>query len=195
MDAGGVYNRVRRPTVRGTLEGHAGETDLVSRGDAGTTLPARLPAWLLWVKVLPVKAAAAFTQQIWCARGLPGGPGDKVRAAGGKGYFCGGSLGRRERGGRGGQAGGGHGSRAEATSLWPSGRWGDTEAVGLVSQGPSLLKEPAVMSTVSYTLHEDGQCFYFACNTGDGFRLCVTGAPTMNTSMKTPPCPPVPTRC
>lgn len=122
MDAGGVYNSVRRPTVRGTLEGHAGEMELVSRGDAGTTLTSHLPAWLLGVKVLPVKVAAAFTQQIRCSRHLPGAPGDKVRAAGGEGYFCDSSLDRRERGGRGGQAGGGCNSQAEVTSLGPSGQ-------------------------------------------------------------------------
>lgn len=113
MDTSGAYNGVRRLTVRGTLVGHAGEMDSISRGDAGTTLTSRLPAWLLRVKVLPEKVAAAFTQQIWCARRLPGAPGDKVRAAGGERYFCGSSLDRRERGGRGGQPGRGCDSQGD----------------------------------------------------------------------------------
>lgn len=79
--------------------------DSVGSSDAGTTLTFHLAAWLLGVKVLPAKVAAGFTPQTWCACCLPGAPGDKVRDAGGEGYFCGSSVGRREREGMGGQAG------------------------------------------------------------------------------------------
>lgn len=149
MEVGGVHNSDGRLAVRGTLLSHSGGMDAVSRGDVGTVLTSRLPAWLLRVKVLPAKVAAAFTQQILCACRLPGTPGDKVRAAGGEGYFWGSSLDRQERGHRGGQAWGGCDSWAEVAGLGPPGRWADTEAVGLVSQGPSLSKEPTVTSTVS----------------------------------------------
>lgn len=55
-----------------TLVGHAGEKNWVNRGDMGTTLTTCLPGWLLRVKVLPVKVAVVFTQQICCACRLPG---------------------------------------------------------------------------------------------------------------------------
>lgn len=98
------------------------EMDSVSRGHAGTTLTFHLLAWLLRVKMLPGKVAAASIQKIWCDHRLSGAPGDKVGAVGREGCFCGSSSDRQESRGRGGQAGGGCDSRAEVTNLGPLGQ-------------------------------------------------------------------------
>lgn len=112
---------LRRLTARGTLVCPTREMDSVSWGTAGTTPIFHLPAWLLRVKVLPGTEAAASTQQIWCDHHRPGPRGDKVRALGRAGCFCGSSSGSQESRGQGGQAGGGCDSRDEVTGLGPSG--------------------------------------------------------------------------
>lgn len=63
---------LRRLTVCGTSVCPTREMDSVSRADAGTTLTFHLPAWLLRVKVLPGKVAAASIPRIWCDHRLQG---------------------------------------------------------------------------------------------------------------------------
>lgn len=149
------------------------------------------PAWLLRVKVLPGKVAAASIQQIWCDHHCPGAPGDKVRAVGREGCLCGSSSDRQESRGQGGQAGGGCDSRAEVTSLEPSGPWGDTKVVGLVSQ-PA--KEPTVRSRFLSQCVGMGSAFTLAVMPG-ATSGTVTGALRLNASIQLPHEPPWPARC